>query len=164
MALGYTLQLPEAERYLSSRAEILDKIKGLLGGRAAEEVVFNEMTTGAENDLEHATALKGRIPDNLPVVELGDSDAIQVGDLVMAIGAPFGYAQTVTTGIISAKGSSNVGITTFEDFLQTDAAINPGNSGADRLQDVLGKAKDKDTVLPLIKRKGRSLFVVLKLK
>jgi cell division protease FtsH len=57
MALGYTLQLPEGERYLSSRAELLDKIKGLLGGRAAEETVFNEVTTGAENDLEHATAL-----------------------------------------------------------------------------------------------------------
>ena len=68
-------------------------------------------------------------PEDLPVVTLGDSDAIQVGDLVMAIGAPFGYAQTVTTGIISAKGRSSVGINTYEDFLQTDAAINPGNSG-----------------------------------
>jgi cell division protease FtsH len=56
-ALGYTLQLPEDDQYLRSRAELLDKIKGLLGGRAAEEVVFNEITTGAENDLEHATAL-----------------------------------------------------------------------------------------------------------
>ncbi|HEY2572453.1 MAG TPA: ATP-dependent zinc metalloprotease FtsH, partial [Verrucomicrobiaceae bacterium] len=56
-ALGYTLQLPEADEYLRSRTELLNKIKGLLGGRAAEEVVFNEVTTGAENDLEHATAL-----------------------------------------------------------------------------------------------------------
>ena len=56
-ALGYTLQVPESERYLMSRAELIDKIKGLLGGRAAEEVVFPEVTTGAENDLEHATAL-----------------------------------------------------------------------------------------------------------
>lgn len=56
-ALGYTLQLPEDDQYLRSRAELLDKIKGLLGGRAAEEVVFGEITTGAENDLEHATAL-----------------------------------------------------------------------------------------------------------
>lgn len=57
MALGYTLQLPEGDRYLASRAELLDKIKGLLGGRAAEEIVFGEITTGAENDLEHATSL-----------------------------------------------------------------------------------------------------------
>jgi cell division protease FtsH len=56
-ALGYTLQLPEADQYLRSRGELLDKVKGLLGGRAAEEVVFGEVTTGAENDLEHATAL-----------------------------------------------------------------------------------------------------------
>lgn len=56
-ALGYTLQLPESDKYLMSHAELTDKIKGLLGGRAAEEVVFNEITTGAENDLEHATAL-----------------------------------------------------------------------------------------------------------
>jgi cell division protease FtsH len=56
-ALGYTLQLPEADQYLRSRAELLDKIKGLLGGRASEEVVFGEITTGAENDLEHATAI-----------------------------------------------------------------------------------------------------------
>jgi cell division protease FtsH len=56
-ALGYTLQLPETDQYLMSQTELIDKIKGMLGGRAAEEVVFNEITTGAENDLEHATAL-----------------------------------------------------------------------------------------------------------
>jgi cell division protease FtsH len=56
-ALGYTLQLPEQDRYLMSAAELTDKIKGLLGGRAAEEVVFTQVSTGAENDLEHATAL-----------------------------------------------------------------------------------------------------------
>jgi cell division protease FtsH len=56
-ALGYTLQLPEDDQYLMSKSELIDKIKGLLGGRAAEEVVFGEITTGAENDLEHATAL-----------------------------------------------------------------------------------------------------------
>jgi cell division protease FtsH len=56
-ALGYTLQLPEADQYLVSQAQLVDKIKGLLGGRAAEEVVFNEISTGAENDLEHATVI-----------------------------------------------------------------------------------------------------------
>ena len=73
--------------------------------------------------------LKGRVPEDLPTVTLGDSDALAVGDLVLAIGAPFGLTQTVTTGIISAKGRSDVGITDYEDFLQTDAPINPGNSG-----------------------------------
>ncbi len=73
--------------------------------------------------------ITGNIPHDLPTVELGDSDALEVGNLVLAVGAPFGLAQTVTNGIISAKGRSDVGIAAFEDFLQTDAAINPGNSG-----------------------------------
>jgi len=66
---------------------------------------------------------------NLPVVPMGDSDQLQVGEFVIAIGNPFGLSQTVTSGIISAKGRSNVGIADYEDFIQTDAAINPGNSG-----------------------------------
>jgi serine protease Do len=73
--------------------------------------------------------ITGKVPDNLQVVQLGDSDAMEDGYLVLAVGAPFGLAQTVTNGIISAKGRSDVGIAAFEDFLQTDAPINPGNSG-----------------------------------
>ena len=72
---------------------------------------------------------RGRCPADLPTVKLGDSDALQVGSLVLAIGAPFGLLQTVTEGIISATGRSDVGIADYEDFLQTDAPINPGNSG-----------------------------------
>jgi len=56
-ALGYTMQLPQEDRYLLRHSALLDKIKGMLGGRAAEDVVFGEVSTGAENDLEHATAL-----------------------------------------------------------------------------------------------------------
>ncbi len=67
--------------------------------------------------------------DKLPVLIIGDSDAIQVGDQVLAIGNPFGVGQTVTSGIISALGRNQLGINTFENFIQTDAAINPGNSG-----------------------------------
>jgi len=67
--------------------------------------------------------------DHLPVASLGDSSRCEVGDLVLAIGSPFGLEQTVTMGIISATGRGGVHITDFEDFLQTDAAINPGNSG-----------------------------------
>jgi serine protease Do len=67
-------------------------------------------------------------PNGLPFLELGDSDAMQIGDRVLAIGAPFGLAGTVTHGIISAKGRS-LQLNMYEDFLQTDAAINPGNSG-----------------------------------
>jgi len=66
---------------------------------------------------------------NLPAVKLGDSDAIEVGETVLAIGNPFQLNQTVTAGIVSAKGRSSVGLADYEDFIQTDAAINPGNSG-----------------------------------
>jgi serine protease Do len=67
--------------------------------------------------------------DNFPVLPMGDSDKIQIGDWVIAIGNPFGLSETVTVGVISAVGRSNVHITAYEDFIQTDAAINPGNSG-----------------------------------
>ncbi|MGE0102033.1 MAG: DegQ family serine endoprotease [Blastocatellales bacterium] len=66
---------------------------------------------------------------NLPVLPVADSSQAQVGDLVLAIGNPFGVGKTVTMGIISATGRGNLGIEDYEDFIQTDAAINPGNSG-----------------------------------
>lgn len=66
---------------------------------------------------------------NLMAAPLGNSDKMEVGEWVLAMGSPFGLDQTVTAGIISAKGRANVGISDYEDFLQTDAAINPGNSG-----------------------------------
>jgi Do/DeqQ family serine protease len=67
--------------------------------------------------------------DGLTPIELGRSDTLAVGDVVLAIGDPFGVGQTVTQGIISAVGRSQLGLSTFENFIQTDAAINPGNSG-----------------------------------
>ena len=66
---------------------------------------------------------------NLPAMTLGRSDQIQIGDVTLAIGNPFGVGQTVTMGIISATGRNQLGLNTYEDFIQTDAAINPGNSG-----------------------------------
>src|SRR5438477_3544988 len=65
----------------------------------------------------------------LAAVPMGDSDRLQVGDFVLAIGNPFGLGQTVTSGIVSALGRSGLGIEGYEDFIQTDASINPGNSG-----------------------------------
>ena len=66
---------------------------------------------------------------DLPVATLGDSDKIEVGEWAIAIGSPFGLEETVTVGVISAKGRTGLGTGTYEDFLQTDASINPGNSG-----------------------------------
>jgi serine protease Do len=72
--------------------------------------------------------IKIKAADDLPVVHMGDSDTLEVGEWVVAIGNPFGLEQTVTTGIISAKGRV-IGAGPYDDFLQTDASINPGNSG-----------------------------------
>jgi serine protease DegS len=66
---------------------------------------------------------------NLPVMPLGRSDTLRVGDIVLAIGNPYGLSQTVTQGIVSATGREQLGLATFENFIQTDAAINLGNSG-----------------------------------
>jgi Do/DeqQ family serine protease len=78
-----------------------------------------------ETDL---AVLKVDLP-NLPTITLGHSERVHVGDVVLAIGNPYGVGQTVTMGIVSATGRSALGINTFENFIQTDAAINPGNSG-----------------------------------
>ena len=67
--------------------------------------------------------------ESLPSISFGSSDGLRVGDIVLAIGNPFGVGQTVTSGIVSALGRTGLGINTFENFIQTDAAINPGNSG-----------------------------------
>ena len=81
--------------------------------------------------------LKIEASTTLPVITLGDSDKAEVGDVVLAIGNPFGVGQTVTSGIISARGRG-VGLTDYEDYIQTDASINPGNSGG-ALVDASGK-------------------------
>ena len=72
---------------------------------------------------------------NLPSVTLGDSSKVEVGDIVLAMGNPFGIGQTVTMGIVSAKGRAGMGIEEVEDFIQTDAPINPGNSGGALIDD-----------------------------
>src|SRR4051812_21751041 len=85
-------------------------------------------------------------PDNLTAVPLGDSDKLQVGDFVLAIGNPFGLGQTVTSGIVSALGRSGLGIEGYEDFIQTDASINPGNSGGP-LVNLLGQCVGINTAI-----------------
>ena len=94
--------------------------------------------------------------DKLPVVTFGDVDRLQVGDVVLAIGNPFGVGQTVTSGIISALGRNALGINVFENFIQTDAAINPGNSGG-ALVDVTGNLLGINTAI--FSRSGGSLGI-----
>ena len=94
--------------------------------------------------------------DKLPAIVLGNSDTLQVGDQVLAIGNPFGVGQTVTGGIVSALGRNQLGINTFENFIQTDAAINPGNSGG-ALVDVHGHLMGINTAI--YSRSGGSMGI-----
>ncbi|HET6464912.1 MAG TPA: DegQ family serine endoprotease [Nitrospiria bacterium] len=100
-----------------------DEIKVLLGDKRE----FKGKVVGTDPKTDIAV-VKINAKD-LPVIPWGDSDKLQVGEYVLAIGNPFGLNQTVTMGIVSAVGRANVGIAEYEDFIQTDAAINPGNSG-----------------------------------
>ncbi len=109
---------------------------------------------GTDPDTDLAV-LRIELP-NLPVVVLGDSDTLEVGDVVLAIGNPFGVGQTVTSGIVSALGRSELGINTFENFIQTDAAINPGNSGG-ALVDVNGRLMGINTAI--YSRSGGSMGI-----
>jgi Do/DeqQ family serine protease len=100
--------------------------------------------------------LKLKDASNLQAVELGDSEALQVGDLVLAIGNPFGVGQTVTQGIVSALARTQVGISDYQFFIQTDAAINPGNSGG-ALIDMNGRVVGINTAI--YSRSGGSIGI-----
>lgn len=101
-----------------------DDIKVALadGREFSSKLLLNDVTT----DL---AILKIDAKEELPTIKLADSDKVEVGDLVLAIGNPFGVGQTVTSGIVSAQSRTQVGVSDFDFFIQTDAAINPGNSG-----------------------------------
>jgi len=130
--------------------EEADEIEVILndGRKAVAEVIG----TDPETDL---AILKINLTD-LPVITLGNSDALEIGDQVLAIGNPFGVGQTVTSGIVSALGRTQLGINTFENFIQTDAAINPGNSGG-ALVDVSGQLMGINTAI--YSRSGGSMGI-----
>lgn len=130
--------------------EEADEIEVMLNdGRKSVAKVIG---TDPETDL---AILKVELTD-LPVITLGNSDALSIGDQVLAIGNPFGVGQTVTGGIVSALGRTQLGINTFENFIQTDAAINPGNSGG-ALVDVNGHLMGINTAI--YSRSGGSMGI-----
>ena len=114
------------EGYVLTNNHVVDHMDDieviLTDGRKTQAKVIG---TDPETDL---AVLKVDL-DRLPTITFGNSDSLLVGDAVLAIGNPFGVGQTVTAGIVSALGRDQLGISTFENFIQTDAAINPGNSG-----------------------------------
>jgi Do/DeqQ family serine protease len=133
-------QQEERETQATGSGVIVDAAQGyvLTNGHVVENATRIEITTkenrrftarliGKDSDTDIALL---QVPaQNLTAVPIGDSDRLQVGDFVLAIGNPFGLGQTVTSGIVSALGRSGLGIEGYEDFIQTDASINPGNSG-----------------------------------
>jgi serine protease Do len=149
---------PQAERSLGSGV-IVDKRGYILTNNHVIEnatkiqVQLNNDTTrytakviGADDDTDLAV-IKIDVNKELPTAKLGNSDGVQVGDWVLAIGSPFGLQATVTAGIISAKDRGGVGLTKqFQRFLQTDAAINPGNSGGP-LVDLAGQVIGINTAI-----------------
>jgi serine protease Do len=95
----------------------------------ADEREFEAEVVGTDPATDLAVIRIKDDHEDLPALELGNSDELLIGEWVVAVGAPFGLYETVTVGIVSAKGRQNTGITTYGNFIQTDAAINPGNSG-----------------------------------
>jgi Do/DeqQ family serine protease len=147
----------ERETQATGSGVIVEAAQGyvLTNSHVVENASSIEVTTKDNRRLK--AKLIGRDPDtdiavlqipggNLTAVPLGDSDRLQVGDFVLAIGNPFGLGQTVTSGIISALGRSNLGIEGYEDFIQTDASINPGNSGGP-LVDLQGRLVGINTAI-----------------
>jgi Do/DeqQ family serine protease len=108
------------------------------------------------NDPDTDLAVLRVTSENLPAISFGSSDALRVGDVVLAIGNPFNLGHTVTAGIVSALGRSGLGVSTFENFIQTDAAINPGNSGG-ALIDASGNLVGINTVI--FSRTGGSMGI-----
>ena len=124
------------------------------------EVVLNDSRRASAKvigtDPESDLAILKVALERLPVITIGNSDTLQVGDQVLAIGNPFGVGQTVTSGIVSALGRNQLGINIFENFIQTDAAINPGNSGG-ALVDVNGSLMGINTAI--YSRSGGSMGI-----
>lgn len=130
--------------------EAADEVEvALIDGRKAKARII-----GSDPGTDLAV-LKINLKD-LPAITFGQSDDVMVGDIVLAVGNPFGVGQTVTMGIVGALGRSQVGINTFENFIQTDAAINPGNSGG-ALTDTSGNLIGINTAI--FSRSGGSLGV-----
>jgi serine protease Do len=122
--------------YILSNAHVVEKADDIKVSLADDTAEYNAKLIGSDPQTDIAV-LKIEAK-NLTPITLADSDKLEVGDVVLAVGNPFGVGQTVTRGIISALGRGGLGIVDYEDFIQTDAAINPGNSGG-ALVDIEGR-------------------------
>ena len=117
----------DAEGYIITNNHVVDEALSITV-RLADDREFEATVVGTDRETDLAV-IQIEAAEPLPVVRMGNSDASNAGDWVLALGSPFGYEQTLTAGIISAKGRDIVDELQFQRFIQTDAAINPGNSG-----------------------------------
>jgi len=129
-----------------------DEIKVVLSDRRE----FSARVLGRDKRTDLAVLKISVKGEPLPFLTLSDSDQVEVGDLVLAIGNPFGVGQTVTSGIVSALSRNNVGVSNLNSFIQTDAAINPGNSGG-ALVDMQGRVVGVNTAI--FSKSGGSLGI-----
>ncbi|MCM8772510.1 MAG: DegQ family serine endoprotease [Candidatus Omnitrophica bacterium] len=118
----------DEEGYILTNNHVIEGVDKILVKLLGDERKYEAKVVGTDPKTDLAL-IKINAGRPLPPVKLGDSDKIEVGEWVIAIGNPYGLEETVTVGVVSAKGRSGFGITQYEDFIQTDAAINPGNSG-----------------------------------
>ncbi|HSQ43014.1 MAG TPA: DegQ family serine endoprotease [Fibrobacteraceae bacterium] len=116
------------EGYILTNNHVVEKADNITV-TLADKREFKAKIIGTDPQTDVAIIQIEKAPKDLPVAFLGKSEKLRVGEWVVAVGNPFGLSRTVTTGIVSAKGVHNRGITSYENFIQTDAAINPGNSG-----------------------------------
>jgi len=125
-ALGSGVIISE-DGYILTNNHVVDGADEIKVVLADDKKEFDAKVIGTDSQTDIAVIkVEGK---SLPAITITDSEKLEVGDVVLAIGNPFGVGQTVTSGIVSAKGRGGMGIVDYEDFIQTDASINPGNSG-----------------------------------
>jgi serine protease Do len=130
--------------YILTNNHVVEGADEVKVGLSDERTVYDATVVGTDPQTD--VAVVKVTAENLPAITFADSGKIEVGDVTLAIGDPFGVGQTVTMGIVSAKDRGGIGITNYEDFIQTDASINPGNSGG-ALVDAAGRLVGINTAI-----------------
>jgi serine protease Do len=144
-----------ADGYILTASHVIDGAEKVKVALASGEKEFEARIIGSDPATDVAV-LKLDIKTNLPAATMADSDKLEVGDIVLAVGNPLGVGQTVTQGIISGLGRNGFGINAYEDFIQTDAAINQGNSGG-ALVDAEGRLVGINTAI--VSRSGGNMGI-----
>ena len=142
-ALGSGI-IVSSDGYILTNNHVVEGADEVKVALSDEKTVYDAKIIGTDPQSDVAVV---KVPaENLPAITFADSGKIEVGDVTIAIGDPFGVGQTVTMGIVSAKDRGGMGITNYEEFIQTDASINPGNSGG-ALVDAIGRLVGMNTAI-----------------